>query len=89
MNWKPVLKSAGAETLITLFATAIAVALLMFGGGNWFKITEISIPFVFFGVNLLFFTVWNSAAHKKAARILQICVNILLTAVYAVLMVKL
>lgn len=89
MSWKPVLKSAGAETLITLFATAIAVAFLMFGGGIWFKITEISIPFVFFGVNLLFFTVGDRTARKKAAQILQISVNILLTVVYAVLIVKL
>jgi K+ transporter len=89
MNRKSVFKTAGITTTITAFVVSIFLALLFFSGGTLFHIAEISIPFVFIAVNLLFLTARDKTVHKRAFLILQIVANVLLTAVYAVWMLKL
>lgn len=89
MSWKTVLKNAGISTVITMFLTCVFLALLSFSGGLPFRIAEISIPFLFFGVNLFLLAVPGKRMPKKAFRILLVCVNLALTAVYAYLLLTL
>lgn len=86
MNWKTSLKNAGTSTVITLFITSILIAFLMLSGGMPVMITEISIPFVFFGLNLLLFVVLRRIDRRKIAATIQVCANLVLLAGYVVLL---
>lgn len=89
MNWKAVFKNAAASTIITLFVTAIVFTLLIFSGGTLFTIAEISIPFVFFGLNLLLLRALRRMSRRKTAAAIQICANLVFLAGYVVLLIKL
>jgi hypothetical protein len=89
MNRITAFKSAGIMTTVTMFITSILLLLLNFSGGLAFRIAEISLPFVFFGVNLLLRALLGKVMCKNAMRILLVCVNLALTAVYAVLLLRL
>lgn len=89
MNRKIVLEKAGVMTTITMFVTAVFLLLLSFSGGTAFRVAEISIPFVFFGVNFFLLAVPGKRMPKTAFRILLLCVNFALTAGYAILLLKL
>ncbi len=89
MNRKLALQKAGVTTTITMFVTCVFLLLLSFSGGTAFRVAEISIPFVFFGVNFFLLTVPGKKMPKTAFRILLLCVNLALAAGYAVLLLKL
>lgn len=89
MNRKIVLEKAGVMTTITMFVTAVFLLLLSFSGGAAFRVAEISIPFVFFGVNFFLLAVPGKKMPKTAFRILLLCVNLALTAGSAILLLKL
>lgn len=86
MNWKAALKNAGTSTVITLFITSILIAFLMLSGGMPVMVAEISIPFVFFGLNFLLFVVLRRMNRRKIAAVIQICANLALLAGYVVLL---
>ena len=88
MNRNAALKSAGILTTITMFFTSILLALLNFSGGLTFRIVEISIPFVFFGLNLLLSSLLAKMIRKNVLRLILICANLALTIVYAVLILQ-
>lgn len=72
-----------------MLVTCTLLLLINFSGGLAFRIAEISLPFVFFGVNLLLRTLLGKIICKSAMRILLICVNLALTIVYAFLLLRL
>lgn len=88
MNRNATLKSAGILTTITMFFTSILLALLNFSGGLTFRIVEISIPFVFFGLNLLLSSLLAKMIRKNVLGLILIGANLALTIVYAVLILQ-
>ena len=89
MNRKTALKNAGITTVVTLFVTSVFLALLSFSGGLAFHIAEISVPFVFFGVNLFLLAVPGKKMPKTGFCILLACVNLAMTIGYAFLILRL
>ncbi len=88
MNRNTALKNAGILTTITMFFTSVLLALLNFSGGLTLRIVEISIPFVFFGVNLLLSSLLGKMIRKNVLRLILIGANLVLTIVYAVLILR-
>lgn len=86
MNWKTAMKNAALTTVVTMFVTTIIVAMLTLSGGKAFMAAEISIPFVFFGLNLLLFVVLKRINRKRIAVLVQICANLVLLTGYVVLL---